>query len=79
MPIYEYHCKPCDHDFETLTRSSSDAVHCPICGNLEVDKQVSVPAASHSVRSLSSRVCSDSTVPKFSGGGQCGGGGCGCH
>ena len=25
MPIYEYHCDPCDHTFETLIRGAGDA------------------------------------------------------
>lgn len=45
MPIYEYHCEPCNETFEALIRSSSDVAHCPSCGSPEVDKQFSVPAA----------------------------------
>ncbi len=45
MPIYEYRCAPCDHTFETLIRSSSDVARCPECGNTELAKQFSVPAA----------------------------------
>lgn len=48
MPIYEYHCEPCDHAFETLVRTSSDVPKCPKCGNERVAKQFSVPAASPS-------------------------------
>jgi putative FmdB family regulatory protein len=48
MPLYEYHCAPCDRTFETLIRSSSDQPHCPDCGSIEVDKQLSVPAAAQS-------------------------------
>ena len=43
MPIYEYHCEPCDHTFETLIRGNSDVARCPHCGNIEVAKQFSVP------------------------------------
>ncbi len=45
MPIYEYHCDPCDHTFETLVRNRGDAAHCPKCGGIELTKQFSVPAA----------------------------------
>ena len=48
MPIYEYRCEPCNHTFETLVRGGSDAVRCPRCGNVQVTKQFSVPAASPS-------------------------------
>ena len=47
MPIYEYHCEPCEHTFETLIRGSGDLARCPRCGNIEVAKQFSVPAAAH--------------------------------
>jgi len=45
MPIYEYRCEPCDRTFETLVRTPTDVAHCPKCGNVEVVKQFSVPAA----------------------------------
>ena len=78
MPIYEYHCKPCDHVFETLIRSSSDTARCPICGNLEVEKQFSIPAAAHSGRSSSLPLCAESSAPKHGGCGRpdCGSGSC---
>ena len=57
MPIYEYHCEPCEHTFETLIRGSSDVAHCPRCGNTKVAKQFSVPAAAHSGRSNSLPIC----------------------
>ncbi len=47
MPIYEYHCEPCEHTFETLIRSNGDVARCPRCGSLQVAKQFSVPAAAH--------------------------------
>lgn len=46
MPLYEYRCEPCDHSFEALIRSENDVARCPLCGNVEVAKQFSVPAAS---------------------------------
>lgn len=47
MPIYEYHCRPCDHTFETLVRTPADSPECPRCGDSEhLVKQFSVPAAS---------------------------------
>jgi putative FmdB family regulatory protein len=45
MPMYEYHCEPCGHDFETLVRSSSDVPRCPRCEGTTLVKQFSVPAA----------------------------------
>lgn len=34
MPIHDYHCPRCGHDFETLVRSSSVPA-CPQCGATE--------------------------------------------
>ncbi|MGI6639279.1 MAG: FmdB family zinc ribbon protein [Desulfobulbus sp.] len=47
MPLYEYHCRSCDKDFEQLTTSaaSQQIVACPHCGSTEVRKQIS--ASSH--------------------------------
>ena len=76
MPIYEYHCEPCDHTFETLVRSASDTPRCPKCGQTErLVKQFSVPAAARSGAGASSSlpVCS----PAGCGAPQCGGGMCG--
>jgi putative FmdB family regulatory protein len=76
MPIYEYRCNPCDRTFETLVRTSSDIARCPSCGNIDVDKEFSVPAAAQtdSRGGASLPVCGPS--PSSAGGG-CGMGGCG--
>jgi putative FmdB family regulatory protein len=74
MPLYEYTCEKCDHEFELLIRSSSDEPACPTCGTTKVVKQLSVPAA-HSANSSSLPVCE---APRGGGCGlpQCGTGGC---
>jgi putative FmdB family regulatory protein len=77
MPIYEYHCEPCEHSFETLIRGNGDAAHCPKCGSIDVAKQFSVPASAQtngSSRSDSLPICAPSPGPM---GGGCGMGGCG--
>ena len=63
MPIYEYHCEPCDHTFETLIRGDSDVARCPSCGNLEVAKQFSVPAAAHTGRGRAGDRCRSPAAP----------------
>ena len=47
MPIYEYVCADCDHEFEQLVMSVSarDQVNCPECGGLKVTRKISVFAA----------------------------------
>lgn len=79
MPIYEYHCEPCDENFETLVRSSNDVAHCPKCGNIEVKKQFSVPAAAHTGRATSTSlpVCETGPSTFGCGGGKCMSGMCG--
>jgi putative FmdB family regulatory protein len=49
MPIYEYHCRPCDQTFETLVRSPAETPECPQCGESKyLTKQFSPPAAAQS-------------------------------
>jgi len=44
MPIYEYVCRECGHEFEWLTRDGQRP-SCPSCGRRKLTKQLSVPAA----------------------------------
>ena len=78
MPIYEYHCPPCDHTFETLIRGTGDVAHCPKCGTIDVSKQFSVPAAAQAnggTQSGGLPISNPSMGNPFGGG--CGSGGCG--
>jgi putative FmdB family regulatory protein len=43
MPLYEYACKKCDHDFETLVFGDEE-VECPKCQARQVVRRLSVPA-----------------------------------
>lgn len=82
MPIYEYRCTPCDHTFETLIRSSGDVARCPRCGNLDLAKQFSVPAAAQTARAGAGSlpVCGDAGARAFGcGGGPCATGLCGAE
>lgn len=80
MPIYEYHCAPCDHTFETLIRNQGDTAHCPKCGTIELTKQFSVPAAAQTGRGSSSALPACAPGGSFdcgAGSGPCGAGICG--
>ena len=44
MPIYEYACKSCGHEFEELIRGTEQP-DCPKCGKSEVERQLSVLSA----------------------------------
>jgi putative FmdB family regulatory protein len=80
MPIYEYHCEPCAHTFETLVRGAGDAPHCPRCGGIDhLVKQFSVPAAAQSSqgRTSSLPVCDTGGNSVGCGSGPCRSGMCG--
>ncbi len=41
MPIYEYRCPGCGHDFEKLVKLNAPPPSCPECGREDVEKKVS--------------------------------------
>ena len=41
MPIYEYTCSACGHQFEKLVRVRAPAPPCPECASEDVNKNVS--------------------------------------
>ena len=43
MPIFEYRCRACGHDFELLVLAST-TIACTKCGAIELDRRISVPA-----------------------------------
>jgi len=45
MPIFEYACTRCRHEFETLVRSDTVA-SCPSCHSTDLEKKLSVFATS---------------------------------
>jgi putative FmdB family regulatory protein len=80
MPLYEYHCEPCDHTFETLVRSAGDVPRCPRCGGIDLTKLLSAPAAAQTGgrRSSDLPLCGPAPSPVGGcGAPQCGGGFCG--
>ena len=45
MPLYEYRCDACEHQFEVIQRFSDDPISvCPSCGGGPVAKLLSSPA-----------------------------------
>lgn len=66
MPLYEFTCRKCGHNFEelySLAEVAAGAVHCPACKSKRVEKGFSAFATG-----------GDSSGGGFSGGG-CGSGG----
>lgn len=42
MPLYEYHCDSCEHEFEALQKISDESlIHCPACDEATLRKLVS--------------------------------------
>jgi putative FmdB family regulatory protein len=74
MPIYEYACDACGHEFEYLVRNGEAPV-CPECSkSTELTRRLSVPAA-HTSGSKSLPVC-EAPPASTCGRPQCGMGGC---
>ena len=44
MPIHEYACRACSHEFEALVRAA-DTPACASCGSTDLEKKLSVFAA----------------------------------
>ena len=45
MPIYEYKCSKCEHQFEVIQRFSDNPIEsCPKCNKKSVKKLVSAPS-----------------------------------
>lgn len=45
MPLYEFHCRECEHTFETLvTTRESKSVACPECESASVERLIGLPA-----------------------------------
>ena len=65
MPIYEYACRQCGHEFETLVRANALA-NCPSCSSAQLDKKLSLfrtggtaaePASSSGAAPSYSHIC----------------------
>jgi putative FmdB family regulatory protein len=41
MPIFEYACRRCSREFESIVHAAA-RVACPSCGSTELDKRLSV-------------------------------------
>jgi putative FmdB family regulatory protein len=41
MPLYDYDCRACGHQFETLIRTGGPAPECPECHSQELERQLS--------------------------------------
>jgi|SRR5579864_7550272 len=46
MPVFEYKCRHCGHQFELLLLHSSPAPECPVCQKLDLEQLISLCAMS---------------------------------
>lgn len=63
MPIYEYHCDDCGHDFEKLVRFSDPVINspdCPGCRSENTHKRISAVAVFSASQNQSVSSCSSS-------------------
>ena len=55
MPIYEYSCEACGHQFETLVRGETEP-ECPSCQSQDLERLLSLPSVhSSTTRDMSMR------------------------
>jgi len=45
MPLYDFHCRSCGHEFETLVRAG-DSPSCPECRGVDLERLLSTFALS---------------------------------
>ena len=66
MPIFEYRCAACEHEFEELVRGGDDerALKCPSCGKGKAQRKLSVFASPATTATKS--------TPQAGGCGRCG-------
>ena len=43
MPMYDFVCTKCGHEFEELVKNNNE-IFCPECGSLNVERKMSVPS-----------------------------------
>jgi putative FmdB family regulatory protein len=69
MPIFEYICKECQHEFEALV-FGKDKAECPKCHGRKLEPQLSVfaaPAKSGASPSMSAGPCGSCGDPRGPG------------
>jgi putative FmdB family regulatory protein len=45
MPLYDFHCRSCGHEFEALVRTG-DVPRCPTCRGTDLERQLPIVAVS---------------------------------
>jgi putative FmdB family regulatory protein len=66
MPIYEYACRACGHEFETLVRAS-ETPNCASCNSAELEKKLSVFASQSAKAAPAMSACGTCGDPRGPG------------
>jgi putative FmdB family regulatory protein len=69
MPIFEYLCRGCNAQFETIVRWPREKIICPKCQSNAVDKQLSVFSSPVPAKDAGTAAGSCGCTPQT----------CGCH
>ena len=77
MPIYEFHCKNCDKDFEELVFSQNETPNCPHCQSQNTEKLISRPCRNRKNSGQGAEIPSMGSTSSSGGGcSGCSGGSC---
>ena len=41
MPLYDFHCRGCGHEFEALVRAGEEQPACPSCKGRDIERLIS--------------------------------------
>ncbi|MGE5246621.1 MAG: FmdB family zinc ribbon protein [Betaproteobacteria bacterium] len=53
MPLYDFHCRTCGHDFEALVRPQDEnGPACPSCQGMDLDRQLPTFAVSYKEKTM---------------------------
>ena len=47
MPLYDFRCRACSHEFEALVRTGDKDPACPSCGSPDIERMLSSFAVSY--------------------------------
>jgi len=64
MPLYEFSCPKCEHEFEQIVfTSDKEPIKCPKCGALEPERLLSVFSSNISPKTAGSTMPSSCATP----------------
>lgn len=63
MPLYEYACPKCEHEFETLVFGEDEQVECPKCASTQVERRLSMPGLPVVKAGAASSPCGNPSLP----------------